>query len=223
MLKNKKQLHIIKYLPIQLYIYEALIAKIRLSTIFINCSKLYQIGSAKISSINENRQMSFTPEQQNTDSKAEYYISLGKQLAPLLGSDNHWLTNISQFAGFIYQMLPDLNWAGFYMSDGKQLFLGPYQGNVACNPIAFGKGVCGKVAETHAYEIVKDVHQFADHIACDSASMSELVLPIIRDNKLLGVFDLDSPILNRFDQQDAEGIASLLELLMNDDFPDFTH
>ena len=156
----------------------------------------------------------FTPNTDLSKNKSEYYKSLEKQLISLLGNEGNWVCNMSQFSGFIYQMLPDLNWAGFYLVNDEQLILGPYQGNVACTPIEIGKGVCGKVAETGNVERILNVHDFIGHIACDSASQSELVIPLILNNTVVAVFDLDSPLLSRFTQEDEEGVLRLVKCLI---------
>ena len=156
----------------------------------------------------------FKPQNIEDQTESEFYNSLEKQLRSLLGSEKDWICNMSQFSGFIYQMLPDLNWAGFYLINEGRLILGPYQGNVACSPIEIGKGVCGKVAETGKIERVFDVHNFEGHIACDSVSQSELVIPIILNNTVVGVFDLDSPKLGRFTKADQDGIQHLLKCFL---------
>jgi GAF domain-containing protein len=113
----------------------------------------------------------------------------------------------------IGESLPDLNWAGFYRNVGGELVLGPFQGRPACIRIPFGQGVCGTAAETLQVQRIEDVHAFPGHIACDSASNSELVVPIVRDGKLLAVLDLDSPLHARFDAEDEAGCVRLCEIL----------
>jgi GAF domain-containing protein len=120
---------------------------------------------------------------------------------------------MAQFAALVYHAVPDLNWAGFYLAHRDRLVLGPFQGKVACVRISFGRGVCGTCAVTRRVQVVPDVEAFPGHIACDSASRSELVLPVIAADRLLGVFDLDSPSLARFDADDAEGLASMVGVL----------
>jgi len=157
----------------------------------------------------------FKPQNTEYQSDREFYSSLVKQLRSLLGNEKNWVCNMSQFSGFIYQMLPDLNWAGFYLVNKGRLILGPYQGNVACSPIELGKGVCGKVAETGVIERVLDVHDFEGHIACDSLSQSELVIPLILNNTVVAVFDLDSPKLGRFSEDDQNGVQQLLSCFLD--------
>ena len=148
------------------------------------------------------------------DSKRTSYESLGAQLRSLLEGERNWLANLCQFSALIYGSVPGLNWAGFYLANDRQLVLGPFQGKVACVRIPFDRGVCGACARTREIQIVEDVHAFDGHIACDSASRSELVLPVIVDGQLRAVFDLDSPLLARFDVLDAEGMASMLSTLV---------
>ncbi len=150
--------------------------------------------------------------------KPEYYRQLTKQLEALLAEDSNWVTNLSQMSAFVYQMLPDLNWVGFYLVNPKNeqaLLLGPYQGKVACVHIPFGRGVCGTAASTQETQLVEDVHAFDGHIACDGDTNSEIVMPMVVDEQLKGVFDIDSPINNRFDQDDADGLSELLDILIS--------
>jgi GAF domain-containing protein len=147
-------------------------------------------------------------------SKREAYELLGAQAQSLLQGERDWLANLSQLTALVYGSVPDLNWAGFYIAKGDELVLGPFQGKVACVRIPFARGVCGACARTREIQIVQDVHSFAGHIACDSASRSELVLPLIVDGELRAVFDLDSPSLARFDTVDAKGMASVLSTLV---------
>ena len=117
-------------------------------------------------------------------------------------------------AAVIYHGLPDLNWAGFYLMKDGELVLGPFQGKPACIRIPLGKGVCGTAAETRASQVVPDVHAFPGHIACDAASRSELVVPLVVGDRVIGVLDLDSPSPNRFDHQDREGCEKLVSILL---------
>lgn len=110
-------------------------------------------------------------------------------------------------------MLPDINWAGFYLYKGGELILGPFQGKPACVRIALGKGVCGTAAKTRKIQVVEDVNEFPGHIACDAASQSEIVIPIIKNDKLIGVLDIDSPVKARLDKQDSEGLSSFVNIL----------
>lgn len=143
--------------------------------------------------------------------RAKYYESLSQQLASLLAIETDSVTNMAQVSAFIFQSMPELNWAGFYLSDEqKGLRLGPYQGKVACVHIPIGKGVCGTAAEKRESICVNDVHQFDGHIACDSASNSEIVVPILVKGELFGVLDIDSPVKNRFTDDDVRGIEKLV-------------
>lgn len=145
-------------------------------------------------------------------SKTQIYAELLVEL-PHFWTDYYW-TNLSQTAAMIYQNIPGLNWVGFYLKQGEQLRLGPFQGKPACMDIAMGRGVCGTAALQRQTLIVPDVHKFADHIACDSASQSEIVVPLILRGELLGVLDLDSPHLNHFDHRDAHALEFLVSELL---------
>lgn len=143
-------------------------------------------------------------------SEAPDYALMDKQLASLLEGERSLLCNAAQFSAFIYHALADLNWAGFYLLRGEELVLGPFQGKVACVRIPLGRGVCGTAAQTRATVLVDDVHAFAGHIACDAASNAEIVMPLIKDGVLLGVFDIDSPRHARFSRDDQRGLEVLL-------------
>lgn len=150
----------------------------------------------------------------NTDLTKEYSL-LCKQLSALLEGENNAITNMSQFSALIFNNLSEVNWAGFYLkTDSEILQLGPFQGQVACTKIPIGKGVCGTAAEILETLLVEDVDQFVGHIACDSRSRSEIVCPIVVNQKLVAVFDLDSPELRRFNQRDKLGMESLIEILV---------
>ncbi|ATH78690.1 GAF domain-containing protein [Halomonas sp. NyZ770] len=139
------------------------------------------------------------------------YDLLNRQLAALLDTRD-WLTNSAQTSAFIQQSLEQLNWVGFYLQRQPEILtLGPFQGKPACNPIPFNKGVCGAAARSCTTQRVDDVHAVADHIACDAASQSELVVPIVQDGWLWGVLDIDSPQLARFSAQDQAGIEALVD------------
>lgn len=142
-------------------------------------------------------------------SKSELYGLLAQQAEALLHGERDRVANAANLAALIYHQVPDLNWAGFYFYDGRELVLGPFQGQVACVRIAQGRGVCGTAAQRRRTVIVPNVHEFAGHIACDSASNSELVTPLTRGDELLGVLDLDSPKFERFDSDDAAGLERL--------------
>ena len=123
------------------------------------------------------------------------------------------IANMANVAALIWETLPDLNWAGFYRNVGGELVLGPFQGRPACIRIPFGKGVCGAAAESLQVQRIADVHAFPGHIACDAASASELVVPIVREGKLIAVLDLDSPAASRFTEEDEAGCVALCEML----------
>jgi len=142
------------------------------------------------------------------------YPLLVAQLQALLAGERDFIANAAQFSAFLFQELSDLNWAGFYLARGEELVLGPFQGKVACVRIPFGRGVCGAAAATGQTQRVEDVHAFAGHIACDSASNSELVVPLFKDGRLLGVLDLDSPSLARFSAADQAGVERLVEVFV---------
>ncbi len=131
-----------------------------------------------------------------------------------LAGESDLIANTANFAALVYHGLPDLNWAGFYFLRGEELVLGPFQGRPACVRIAMGRGVCGTAALRRSSILVPDVHEFPDHIACDAASRSELVVPLIDGDRLIGVFDLDSPRPNRFQAEDQTGIEAAVRLLM---------
>jgi L-methionine (R)-S-oxide reductase len=146
-------------------------------------------------------------------SKTVFYRSLVAQLEALIGTESDWLANLANAAALLYNELPDINWAGFYLLKEGELVLGPFQGQPACVRIALGKGVCGTAAERRTVLVVPDVHRFPGHIACDPRSRSEVVVPWIADERLIGVLDIDSPKLARFGAQDAAGLQVVVELL----------
>lgn len=145
--------------------------------------------------------------------KAVLYDDMAAALAALTADEPDAIANMANAAALIWEYLPDLNWAGFYRAVDDELVLGPFQGKTACIRIPFGKGVCGTAAATHEPQCVADVHEFPGHIACDSVSASELVMPIVHEGRLIGVLDLDSPIKGRFDEQDVKGCAELMAVL----------
>jgi len=149
-----------------------------------------------------------------TANKPELYRDLSRQLSALLAGETDLIANAANTAALIYHSLPDLNWAGFYFRNGAELVLGPFQGRPACVRIPIGSGVCGTAAARAATVLVRDVHDFPGHIACDPASRSELVVPLIEAGDVLGVLDLDSPLLARFDEIDREGCERLAALFV---------
>jgi L-methionine (R)-S-oxide reductase len=147
-------------------------------------------------------------------SKSELYEQLAQQLKGLLAGERDLIANTANFSALIFDSLPDLNWAGFYFAKDGELVLGPFQGKPACVRIRVGEGVCGTAAARCKTTIVSNVHEFPGHIACDSASNSEIVIPLMKNRQLIGVFDLDSPVLARFDEADAEGLQRLTAILI---------
>jgi L-methionine (R)-S-oxide reductase len=145
--------------------------------------------------------------------KATLYSDLALAMQGLIGDETDAVANMANAAGLLWESLPDLNWAGFYRNVDGELVLGPFQGRPACIRIPFGTGVCGVAAQTRTVQRVEDVHAFPGHIACDSASNSEIVLPLVRDGELLGVLDLDSPKHARFDEEDEAGLKAIAEIL----------
>ena len=144
--------------------------------------------------------------------KPQFYEELALICSGILSGEPDQVANAANFSALIFNALPDLNWAGFYFYDGQELVVGPFQGLPACVRIPLGKGVCGTAAASGKTQLVTDVDAFPGHIACDSASRSEIVIPIEHQGKLLGVFDIDSPSLARFDQQDQAGLEALVEI-----------
>jgi len=152
----------------------------------------------------------------DTKDKPAFYKELATQLKALLEGEGDSIANAANTAALIYQMVPDLNWAGFYfLASDDELVLGPFQGKPACVRIPWGQGVCGSAAARRESVVVPDVHEFPGHIACDAASRSELVVPLIEAGEVLGVLDLDSPLLARFDEVDQEGCEGLVALFID--------
>jgi L-methionine (R)-S-oxide reductase len=145
-------------------------------------------------------------------SKEDTYVRVNAHLAALFSGENNGLANAANLCALLYQLLPAVNWAGFYFLQGDELVLGPFQGKVACVRIAMGRGVCGTAAARREILVVRDVNEFPGHIACDAASRSEIVVPLIRHGRLLGVLDLDSPVPGRFDDEDREGLQACVDL-----------
>ncbi|HKD48295.1 MAG TPA: GAF domain-containing protein [Rhizomicrobium sp.] len=150
----------------------------------------------------------------STTDPLEFHAELARQAKGLLAGERDWIANAANLAALIFTTLPDLNWAGFYILKGDTLVLGPFQGKPACVRIAKGRGVCGAAAELLRTLRVDDVNDFPDHIACDTASRSELVVPLIRDGAVLGVLDLDSPRRGRFSAIDQAGVERLAAIFV---------
>lgn len=149
-------------------------------------------------------------------SKHEHYADLLQQARGVLHGEHNLIANAANFSALVYHSLPQVNWAGFYLFDGTELVVGPFQGKPACIRIALGRGVCGTAAQERKTQLVRDVNAHANHIACDSASQSEIVVPLINtDGSLLGVWDVDSPVTDRFDEEDRVGMEALCAVFMD--------
>ena len=149
-----------------------------------------------------------------TGSKPEQYAQLAAQAEALLAGERDRIANAANLSALIYHALPELNWVGFYFYDGTELVVGPFQGLPACVRIPLDKGVCGAAARTGQTQRIADVHAFPGHIACDAASRSELVVPLLRNGALIGVFDLDSPVPGRFDVEDQTGLEAIAAIFV---------
>ncbi|OUB74241.1 GAF domain-containing protein [Bacillus thuringiensis] len=147
-------------------------------------------------------------------SRVQQYETVIKQLDALLTGESNVVANLSNASALLNQFLDRVNWVGFYVTEGNQLVLGPFQGMPACVRIPFGRGVCGVAAETKTTQLVADVHQFPGHIACDSASNSEIVVPIVKEGAVIGVLDIDSPEKNRFDEVDQRYLEKFVQTLL---------
>lgn len=148
------------------------------------------------------------------NSRKENYELVIKQLQALLEGEKNTIANLSNASALLNQFLEDINWVGFYLTEDEQLVLGPFQGLPACVRIPFSKGVCGSAASKRETVRVEDVHQFPGHIACDAASRSEIVIPLIKDDQLIGVLDIDSPSVNRFDETDQYYLEKFTKALL---------
>lgn len=142
------------------------------------------------------------------------YDLLAAQVQALFADERDFIANAAQFSAFLFNQVDDLNWAGLYLNRDEELVLGPFQGQVACVRIPFGRGVCGAAAATRQTQRIEDVHAFPGHIACDSASNSELVIPLVKAGRLIGVLDLDSPKLARFSEADQAGLERLAAIFL---------
>lgn len=148
------------------------------------------------------------------DSKAALYAELAKQARALLDGEHDRIANAANLSALAFQALPDLNWVGFYLFDGTELVLGPFQGKPACVRIPLDRGVCGAAASQRQTQLVPDVHAFPGHIACDAASRSEIVVPLVHQGELIGVWDVDSPVPDRFDEDDRQGMEALCAVFL---------
>ncbi|HVE09912.1 MAG TPA: GAF domain-containing protein [Paraburkholderia sp.] len=147
--------------------------------------------------------------------KREFYAELAQQARALLAGESNRVANAANLSALLFHAMPQLNWAGFYFLVDGELVVGPFQGKPACVRIALGRGVCGTAAQTRQTQLVPDVHAFADHIACDAASQSEIVIPLVTSTgELIGVLDLDSPVLARFDEEDREGLEAVTKIFI---------
>jgi L-methionine (R)-S-oxide reductase len=147
--------------------------------------------------------------------KTQDYADLARDLAALLAGESDFIANAANTAALIFEVVPRLNWVGFYFLKGGELIVGPFQGKPACVRIALGKGVCGTAAAQRATLVVPDVHDFPGHIACDAASRSEIVIPLVKGTTLLGVLDIDSPERARFDAADRHGLEALAAVFLD--------
>ena len=141
------------------------------------------------------------------------YVLLNKKLSALVSDVPYPVANLANAAALLWEALPEINWAGFYLMESNQLILGPFQGKHACIVIPVGKGVCGTAVARRETQLVDDVHAFPGHIACDSASNSEIVVPLYKDNRIIGVLDIDSPVFARFSDADREGLEAFAQIL----------
>lgn len=170
--------------------------------------------------------MKTTTHADTATSKSALYRRLCAELQELLGDEQNFIANAANTSALLFHSLPDVNWAGFYLAEGKELVLGPFQGKPACVRIPFGKGVCGTAAEKRETLVVPDVNRFSGHIACDPASRSEIAVPLLNWGKLLGVLDLDSTKFERFDEDDRDGLESIASIFVasqaTNDLPDLS-
>lgn len=145
--------------------------------------------------------------------KREFYQTLVQQVDAITAGESDLIANMANISAILFHALEDVNWVGFYRLQDEELVLGPFQGQVACIRIPVGKGVCGTAVSEEKIQVIEDVHQFSGHIACDAASNSEIVLPVFIDGRCIGVLDIDSTAFAKFDQQDAQGLQRIVEIL----------
>lgn len=158
--------------------------------------------------------MEYTSKRYEFRNKDADYASLAEELTGLLTGERDFIANAANTSALLFDALPDINWAGFYFLRNGELVVGPFQGKPACVRIPLGKGVCGTAAANRITIVVRDVHEFPGHIACDAASQSEIVVPLLKGDELLGVLDIDSPSVGRFDDADRHGIERLANLFI---------
>lgn len=151
----------------------------------------------------------------HAETKSDFYVELAEQARSLVHGERNRIANAANFAALVFHALDDVNWAGFYFYDGTELVVGPFQGQPACIRIALGKGVCGTAAATRTTQVVADVAAFSGHIPCDSASRSEIVVPLYLGDNLIGVWDVDSPHTERFDEDDRVGMERLASIYLD--------
>jgi L-methionine (R)-S-oxide reductase len=163
---------------------------------------------------------------ESVSSKYALYQQICEQLQALLGDEQDFIANAANTSALLFQLIPDINWVGFYTAEGNELVLGPFQGQPACARIPFGKGVCGTAAAHRKTIVVADVNRFPGHIMCDPASQSEIVVPLLNWGKLLGVLDIDSATVSRFDEEDRDGVESIVSVFLasqaTNEPPDFS-
>ncbi|MCG8436040.1 MAG: GAF domain-containing protein [Gammaproteobacteria bacterium] len=157
----------------------------------------------------------FELKESNTADKPAFYQELCSQARGLLSGEKDLIANAANISSLLFHSLPDVNWVGFYFLKNGELVVGPFQGKPACVRIALGAGVCGKAAQDRETVRVANVHEFAEHIPCDADSNSEIVIPLINRGEVIGVLDVDSPVFDRFDQDDQQGLESLVEVFVN--------
>lgn len=155
----------------------------------------------------------YTAEKISSNNKKDFYELLLAQLEALISDEEDFIANLANASALLYDQMEGINWAGFYLYKENQLVLGPFQGKPACVRIQIGKGVCGTAAQSKEVIVVEDVHEFPGHIACDAATNSEIVLPILKNGELFGVLDIDSPVKNRFDEIDQEYLQGFLDII----------
>ncbi|GAC17355.1 GAF domain-containing protein [Paraglaciecola arctica] len=148
-----------------------------------------------------------------TENKQQHYAQLAQQVEAIVAGEKDLIANMANISAILYWALENVNWAGFYLVKDQQLVLGPFHGQPACIRIPIGKGVCGTAVSEKSIQLIDDVHQFSGHIACDAASNSEIVLPIVQNKQIIAVLDIDSPDIARFDLEDKQGLSRIVEIL----------